>query len=173
MSENKQDKPQDHGRRDFLGTATCFVAGAGIAASSWPFINSMNPTADVLAKASTEVDLSDIPAGEEKTVLWQGKPVFILHRTADQISAMEASTGSQKDPEPDEKRVQKPEWLVVVGICTHLGCVPNRRKEGWLCPCHGSVYDNSGRILHGPAPRNLDLPPYEFVADTRIIIKKA
>ncbi len=163
----------DLGRRDFLSTATTLVAGAGLAAAAWPFISSMNPSSNVLARASTEVDLSNIAPGEVRTVAWQGKPVFVFHRTPEQIAAMAQSLGSDKDPEPDAERVQRPEWLVVIGLCTHLGCVPNRKPHGWDCPCHGSVYDNSGRILKGPAPRNLDLPPYEFLAADRLLIKKA
>ena len=156
-------------RRDFLGVVTTAVGAAGAAAACWPFVASMNPSSDVLAKATTEVDLSGIGAGEMHTVAWQGKPVFVLHRTPEQSGAMGQSNGG-KDPQDDAKRVQKPEWLVVVGLCTHLGCVPSREDDGWLCPCHGSKYDNSGRILHGPAPRNLDVPPYKFVEENKIVI---
>jgi len=173
MAGQKNNDHPDRERRNFLGTATKLVAGAGIAAASWPFISSMNPSTNILARASTEVDISGIAPGEVRTIEWQGKPVFVFHRTAEQISTMSASTGSSKDPAADEQRVLKPEWLVVVGICTHLGCVPTRKAHGWVCPCHGSVYDNSGRILKGPAPRNLDLPPYEFTAEDKIFIKKA
>jgi ubiquinol-cytochrome c reductase iron-sulfur subunit len=169
MADDKVDRVDDPARRDFLNTVTTVVAGAGVAAAAWPFIQSMNPTTDVLSKATTEVDLTPIAAGEMKTVAWQGKPVFILRRTSDQVAQMSASQGV-KDPQADKDRVKTPEWLVVVGLCTHLGCVPSRKDEGWFCPCHGSVYDNSGRILHGPAPRNLEVPPYEFVADNRIVI---
>ncbi len=172
MTDDVLKGPDDPGRRDFLEQATCALAGAGIAATAVPFISSMNPTTDVIAAASTEVDLSGIEPGMDRTVAWQGKPVFIVHRTPEQVAAMQASKGG-KDPEPDSERVVRPEWLVVVGICTHLGCVPGRKADGWLCPCHGSVYDNSGRILHGPAPRNLAVPPYEFESDDKILIKKA
>jgi ubiquinol-cytochrome c reductase iron-sulfur subunit len=169
-----EDDPTNPQRRDFLNTVTGLVAGAGVAAASWPFISSMNPSTDVLAKATTELDLSKIKKGEAKTIEWQGKPVFVLHRTDAQIDAMKTSEGG-KDPQADDNRIKKPEWLVVVGLCTHLGCVPTRHDEGWFCPCHGSVYDNSGRILKGPAPRNLDLPPYEFIGESKILIgnKKA
>jgi ubiquinol-cytochrome c reductase iron-sulfur subunit len=163
------DTINDPERRDFLGTVTAAVGAAGAAAACWPLISSMNPSTDVLSKSTTTVDLSTIPVGELHTVAWQGKPVFILHRTPKEISNMEASQGG-KEPEADQMRVQKPEWLVVIGICTHLGCVPNHNEEGWLCPCHGSVYDNSGRILHGPAPRNLDVPPYRFTGADKIVI---
>ncbi len=172
MSDDVIREPGDPGRRDFLEQATCALAGVGAAAAAWPFISSMNPTTDVVAAASTEVDVGAIPPGASRTVAWQGKPVFIVHRTPEQIEAMAASEGI-KDPQPDAERVVRPEWLVVVGICTHLGCVPGRRDDGWLCPCHGSVYDNSGRILRGPAPRNLEVPPYEFLAEDRILIKKS
>lgn len=166
------DNPQDQERRDFLTTATTVVAGAGVAAACWPFISSMNPSADVLSKATTEASLKGIRPGESKTIEWQGKPVFILRRTEKQIADMESSQGG-KDPQADADRVKNPDWLVVLGICTHLGCVPSRKKDGWFCPCHGSVYDNSGRILKGPAPRNLELPPYEFVTADKILIGKA
>jgi len=166
------DNPEDKNRRDFLTSATTVVAGAGVAAACWPFISSMNPSADVLSKATSEASLKGIRPGEAKTVEWQGKPVFILRRTEKQIAAMESNEGG-KDPQADADRVQNPDWLVVVGICTHLGCVPSRKKDGWFCPCHGSVYDNSGRILKGPAPTNLELPPYEFVSADKIIIGKA
>ncbi|MBY0577773.1 MAG: ubiquinol-cytochrome c reductase iron-sulfur subunit [Burkholderiales bacterium] len=172
MSEENIKDGADLSRRDFLGTVTAGVAAAGVAAACVPFVSSMNPSSDVLAKATTEIDISSIPPGEDRTVPWQGKPVFVVHRTAEQISAMRASRGG-KDPEEDGKRVKKPEWLVVVGICTHLGCVPNKSANGWLCPCHGSIYDNSGRIISGPAPRNLDLPPYHFVSENKILIGKA
>jgi ubiquinol-cytochrome c reductase iron-sulfur subunit len=160
------DNPQ---RRNFLGAVTTVVGVSGAAAASWPFINSMNPSLDVLANGTTEVDLSHIPPGGTHTVSWQGKPVFIVHRTPEEISKAQ-STLSLTDPEPDEKRVKDPQWLVVVGICTHLGCVPNRSPEGWLCACHGSQYDDSGRVTHGPAPKNLEVPPYKFVSANKIII---
>lgn len=170
MPEKEKD-PQNPERRDFLNKATGIIAGAGTAAACWPFIASMNPTTDVLSKSTTEVDLKSIRIGEAKTVEWQGKPVFILHRSEKQIEEVRESDGG-KDPEKDSARVEEPQWLIVVGICTHLGCVPGRKESGWLCPCHGSVYDNSGRILHGPAPRNLDVPPYQFLTENKIIIGK-
>ncbi|MBI1174229.1 MAG: ubiquinol-cytochrome c reductase iron-sulfur subunit [Sideroxydans sp.] len=164
------DNPE---RRNFLGKITTVAGVTGAAAACWPFVNSMNPSSDVLAKATTEVDLSNIPPGGEHSVAWQGKPVFVVHRTPEQIKNAESSNGSI-DPEADSKRVLKPEWLVVVGICTHLGCVPNRDPEGgWLCPCHGSMYDASGRVIRGPAPKNLEVPTYSFVSDNKILIGKA
>jgi len=160
------DNPE---RRDFLGMATATVGAAGVVAACWPLISSMNPSMDTLEKASTEIDLAGIAVGQMETVSWGGKPVFVLHRQPDQIAAMEHSAGGS-DPQPDNDRVKKPEWLVVVGVCTHMGCIPGRNQDGWLCPCHGSVYDNSGRILHGPAPKNLIVPPYKFVSDEKIVI---
>jgi len=172
MTDTTDDGPIDPERRGFLEKATGIVAGTGIAAASWPFIQSMNPSRDVASHATTDVSLAGIAPGEAKTVSWQGKPVFILHRTPQEIAAARASDGSDKDPAADATRVQKPQWLVVVGICTHLGCVPSRTQQGWFCPCHGSVYDNSGRILRGPAPRNLDVPPYHFAGTDDIVIGK-
>jgi ubiquinol-cytochrome c reductase iron-sulfur subunit len=163
---------KDGNRRDFLIKMTSVVGGAGVAATCVPFVASMNPSSDVLAKAETEVDLSGIPEGGVRTVAWQGKPVFIVHRTPEQIKSV-STTANALDPEPDEKRVQRPEWLVVVGVCTHMGCVPNKEGLGWTCHCHGSQYDDSGRVTRGPAPKNLEVPPYRFVAENKIVIGKA
>ncbi len=166
-------------RRDFLELVAWTTLGVGAAATLWPFIDSLNPAADTLALATTEVDLEPIEVGQRVTVVWRGKPVFISHRTPEEIEQARATPLEElKDPEPDEARAQRPEWLVVIGICTHLGCVPagNRAGEerggwgGWFCPCHGSHYDTAGRIRQGPAPRNLDLPPYTFVSDTVVRI---
>jgi ubiquinol-cytochrome c reductase iron-sulfur subunit len=168
----ESDALDDTGRRDFLVKVTSVVGGAGAAVACLPFVASMNPSSDVLAKATTEVDLSAIPEGGVHTIAWQGKPVFILHRTQEEIKAMEASDGGF-EPEPDKMRVIKPEWLVVVGICTHLGCVPNKEGPGWTCHCHGSQYDDSGRVVRGPAPHNLAVPPYRFIAADKIIIGEA
>lgn len=160
------------GRRDFLTQITVALGGVGVAATCVPFIASMNPSSDVLAKATTEVDLSEITLGAVRTVAWQGKPVFILRRTEEQIQAMAASNGGF-DPAADKDRVQRPEWLVVIGVCTHMGCVPNKEGPGWTCHCHGSQFDDSGRVLHGPAPKNLEVPPYRFVAASKIVIGEA
>jgi len=173
--------PRDEGetRRDFLLIATSAVAAVGAGLAAWPFIDSMNPAADTLALASTGVDLGPIQVGQRVTVVWRGKPVFIDHRPEKDIAAAEKVDLAQLvDPEPDSARAQKPEWLVVVGVCTHLGCIPLGQKTGeargpfggWFCPCHGSAYDTSGRIRQGPAPKNLVVPPYEFTADTIIKI---
>jgi len=159
-------------RRNFLGNATAGVAAVGVAATCWPFISSMNPSVDTLEKATTEVDLSAITLGQMQTVAWGGKPVFVVHRTPEQVASVKNSQGGH-DPQADSERTKQPEWLVVVGVCTHMGCIPSRNEDGWLCPCHGSVYDNSGRILHGPAPRNLLVPPYKFVSNEKIVIGEA
>ena len=166
-------------RRDFMAlTAGAFGAVGGTLAA-WPLINSLNPAKDTLALATVEVNISDIAEGTSKTVMWRGKPVFIRHRTKAEIDeALAVDVQSLPDKQTDEERVQKPEWLVTIGICTHLGCVPQGQKEtdnhgdydGWFCPCHGSHYDTSGRIRKGPAPKNLAVPPYEFVNDTTIKI---
>lgn len=162
----------DEGRRDFLEKGTTVFAAAGVAAACWPFIASMNPSRDVEAKAIATVDLSGLAAGKVETVEWQGKPVFVFHRTDEQIEDMH-STQTRLDPQADDKRVIKPEYLVVVGVCTHLGCIPNRNgAKGWLCPCHGSLYDNSGRVIQGPAPSNLAVPPYRYDGEMKIIIGK-
>jgi ubiquinol-cytochrome c reductase iron-sulfur subunit len=160
------------GRRDFLTQMAAVLGGAGVAATCVPFVASMNPSSDVLAKAETEVDLTGIAPGSVRTVAWQGKPVFILRRTPEQIKAAAASNGGT-DAQPDAQRVQNPEWLVVIGVCTHMGCVPNKEEPGWVCHCHGSQYDDSGRVVRGPAPKNLEVPPYTFVAENKILIGRA
>jgi ubiquinol-cytochrome c reductase iron-sulfur subunit len=161
-------------RRDFLYLATGAFAAIGAANIAWPLIHQMNPDASVKALASIEVDLSAIETGQSITVTWRGKPVFIRRRTGDEIAdARAVTTTDLPDPQNDIDRVQKDEWLVMVGICTHLGCVPLGQAgdfNGWFCPCHGSHYDTSGRIRKGPAPKNLEIPSYEFVGDSRIKI---
>lgn len=175
-SQAKSDEPT---RRDFLYLATSAVAGLGAVSFGWAFVDSMNPAADTLALASTEVDLSPIEVGQAITVMWRGKPVFIRRRSQAEIEqAKKDDTATLRDPQLDAERVQKPEWLVLVGICTHLGCVPQGQKsgdvkgdyKGWFCPCHGSHYDTSGRIRKGPAPTNLAVPDYTFLTDTTIKI---
>ncbi|WP_169543074.1 ubiquinol-cytochrome c reductase iron-sulfur subunit [Sneathiella aquimaris] len=161
-------------RRDFLYIAAGGVGAVGTALAIWPFVDQMNPSADVLALSSTEVDLGAIEEGAEITAVWQGKPVFIRHRTADEISAAESvDVASLPDPQADSDRIVKPEWLIMIGVCTHLGCVPLKESgdfDGWFCPCHGSHYDTSGRIRKGPAPANLAVPPYEFLDDNTVKI---
>jgi ubiquinol-cytochrome c reductase iron-sulfur subunit len=148
----------------------------GAISAAWPFVNSLNPAADVLALSSTEVDISSVPEGQLITVMWRGKPVFIRHRTQAEIQQARAvKTTDLPDPQSDKDRTKdgKEAWLIVIGVCTHLGCVPMGYKGdfgGWLCPCHGSHYDTSGRIRKGPAPLNLAVPPYQFLSDTLIRI---
>jgi len=137
-------------------------------------LKTISPSADVLALANVEVDLSTIAEGTSVTVKWRGKPLFIRHRTPQEIeAAVSAPLGELKDPEVDEKRAKKPEWLILLGICTHLGCVPLNNAgdyNGWFCPCHGSHYDTSGRIRKGPAPLNLEIPPYMYLEDTKVLV---
>lgn len=182
MAEATQSGPDaEEGveRRDFLNYLAVGVGAVGAGAFAWPVINSMNPSKDVLALASIEVDLSQIEVGSAIKVFWRGKPVFIRHRAAEEIAEAEAvdPTGLIH-PEADSDRVQKPEWLIMVGVCTHLGCIPTGTASGelkgeyggWFCPCHGSHYDTSGRIRKGPAPANLEVPTYEFLTDTTVKI---
>ena len=168
------DKSGKKDRRDFLFTASYTVGAIGIGATVWPFIDQMNPDSSVKALASTEVDLSLIQPGKAITVLWRGKPDFIKRRTSEEIAeAKKVNLEDLKHPEKDEDRVKKEEWLVMLGICTHLGCVPLKDKgdyKGWFCPCHGSHYDLSGRIRKGPAPTNMEIPKFEFVDNNTIKI---
>ena len=171
MSEKDKKDPN---RRDFIITATATVGAVGAGAAVWPLIDQMNPDASVKALASTEIDISNIQRGQSITVLWRGKPVFIKRRTDEEIQKARAVDLKElKHPEKDEERAKNPEWLVMLGICTHLGCVPLGDKgdyNGWFCPCHGSHYDTSGRIRKGPAPTNLEVPKYEFVNSNTIKI---
>lgn len=167
---------KDAKRRKLLTTTAYATAGIGAACAILPFIDSMNPSQDVQALASIEVDITNVKLGEEKKVMWRGKPIFIKRRTAEEIKAAQIVALSElKDPQSDADRVKpgKEEWLITIGICTHLGCVPiggQGEFKGWFCPCHGSQYDTSGRIRKGPAPKNLEVPPYEFVTNTMIKI---
>ena len=193
MASNPQDGPKDGQtvgqtevvatRRDFITVAALGWAGAGAGLSLWPFIQQMNPDASTQALASTEIDLGPIKEGQAVTVLWRGKPVFIRNRTKDEVAkALATPIADLPDriDAADTKRTKKGKenWLVLVGICTHLGCIPKGQGladargdyGGWLCPCHGSHYDTAGRIRKGPAPKNLEVPPYEFVTDTKIKI---
>ena len=169
----------DSNKRDFLYLTTTGLAVAGGLAAGWTLIDTMNPAKDVLALSTTEVDLSLIEKGKSLTVMWRGKPVFIRHRTTDEIAqAKSVNLDDLIHKVDDDTRVIKDEWLIVLGVCTHLGCVPLGQKTGdakgefggWFCPCHGSHYDTSGRIRKCPAPLNLDVPPYEFVSDEIIKI---
>ena len=178
QEQSLQTKEKDS-RRDFLYLSSMTIGGIGVAAFIWPFVKSMNPAEDTLALGSTEVDLSNILVGQSMTVKWRGRPVFIRRRTQEEINeANSVDITSLKDPIEDKDRVQQAEWLIMEGVCTHLGCVPLGQKmsdtkgeyNGWFCPCHGSHYDTSGRVRKGPAPDNLPIPPYKFLSDTKIII---
>ncbi|PPC85629.1 MAG: ubiquinol-cytochrome c reductase iron-sulfur subunit [Hyphomicrobium sp.] len=187
------DHVEDANRRDFLVIAGNAFAAVGAASLIWPFVQQMNPDASAKALATTEIDLAPVKEGQAITVMWRGKPVFIRNRTKDEIEAAAKVDPSElpdpearnaalpsNDPAVDANRVKAghENWLVMVGICTHLGCIPKGQTMsdvkgdfgGWFCPCHGSHYDTSGRIRKGPAPRNLDVPPYEFVSATKIKI---
>jgi ubiquinol-cytochrome c reductase iron-sulfur subunit len=175
MSE-KSPELKNESRRKLLTTTAYTAAGIGAACAILPFVDSMNPSKDVAALASVEVDLSNIKIGEEKKIMWRGKPVSIRRRSPEEIAEAKAVNISElRDPQQDSDRVKagKEEWLVTIEICTHLGCIPIMGQgdyKGWFCPCHGSQYDTSARIRKGPAPRNLEIPPYEFVSDTKIKI---
>jgi len=179
ISQSKESAVENKSRRDFIVVATYAMGAVGAGAFAWPLIDQMNPAADTLALASIEVDVSKIEEGQSITLKWRGKPVFIRHRTADEINrADEVQLSELRDPQTDADRAEKPEFLVLLGVCTHLGCVPLGQKvgevkgeyDGWFCPCHGSHYDTSGRIRKGPAPTNLEIPPYSFVSDQVIKI---
>tara|TARA_Y100001970_G_scaffold199443_1_gene242607 strand:- start:504 stop:1016 length:513 start_codon:yes stop_codon:yes gene_type:complete len=161
-------------RRDFLFTATYAVGAVGVVSAIWPLVDQMNPDSSVKALSTTEVDITNIDPGKTITVLWRGKPIFIRRRTKKEIEEASAvDMKDLKDPEKDSDRVKNPEWLVMVGVCTHLGCVPLNDKgefNAWFCPCHGTHYDTSGRVRKGPAPKNLEIPKYEFVDNNTIKI---
>ena len=167
-------------RRDFLYYMAASTGAVASAAAVWQLLDSMNPSADVTALSKVEIDLTDVALGARITVKWNGRPVFIDHRPERRIAAARADDDNPTliDPQTDAERAQRPEWLVQIGVCTHLGCIPLGQADsdprgewdGWFCPCHGSVYDSAGRIRRGPAPRNLDLPPYAFATDTLLRI---
>lgn len=174
MTDKKTPKSTvDHDKRDFLTSTTTAFGAAGAACACYPFIKSVGPSADVEAQKTIEVDLSNIAEGTTQKAIWRGKAIFIKHRTAAEIK--EAQLGDAKaiiDPETDAERVQRPEWLVTIAHCTHLGCVPidAGSADGWACPCHGSKFDGSGRVMKGPAPSNLPIPPYTFINNNTIKI---
>lgn len=170
------DIVKDEGKRDFIFLAAGAAGALGVASVVWPLVAQMGKAADTLALGSIEIDISKIPEGEQLRVLWRGAPVFVRHRTAAEIAEAQAGdTANLPDPATDESRLMpgpdgalKPQYLVQVGVCTHFGCVPVGEAgdyDGWYCPCHGSHYDVSGRIRKGPAPRNLAIPPYEYLSD--------
>jgi ubiquinol-cytochrome c reductase iron-sulfur subunit len=168
------------GRRDFLYIATGAVGAVGTGLALWPLVASLNPSADVRSFSSIEVDLAPIAPSQRITVKWRGSPLFISRRTPAEIAKSRADDDSPDliDPEKDESRAQRPEWLILIGVCTHLGCIPLGQKPddphgaygGWFCPCHGSVYDAAGRVRHGPAPRNLVVPAYRYLNETRVVV---
>jgi len=193
------NKKTETTRRDFMTIAAGSFAAVGGAAALWPFIDQMNPDASALSLATIEVDLSPISVGQSITVSWRGKPIFIRHRTAEEIEAAKAAKVDElPDPEArnDNLKADAPatdlnrvstghgeakkheNWMILIGICTHLGCIPKGQRigdakgefDGWFCPCHGSHYDTAGRIRKGPAPRNLEVPVYEFISDNKIKI---
>lgn len=166
-------------RRDFLYLSAAGLGVVGLGSAILTLIKSMNPAKDVRALASVEVNIASLQPGQTKIVMWRGKPVFINHRTPEQIKEVEAiPLATLVDPQTDKERFAKNQnYLVVIGVCTHLGCIPNARegmqaKEdggGWMCPCHGSLYDGSGRVTKGPAPTNLPVPEYTLSADNKTL----
>ncbi len=179
MTATIDDHQEGSTRRNFLYIGTGAFAAVGVGTVIWPFVDQMNPDASQKAMASIEVDISPVKEGQAITVLWRGKPVFIRHRAKAEIDeASKVDITGLRDPQQDSDRVKKPKWLIMVGVCTHLGCVPGGQKtgdvkgdyNGWFCPCHGSHYDTSGRIRKGPAPRNLPIPEYTFLSDTLVKI---
>lgn len=181
LSSHDDDNPLAS-RRDFLAIAGPAFAAVGGAIALWPFVSQMNPDAGALALSSTEVDLAPVKEGQAITVQWRGKPVFIRYRTKKEIEeARSVPARSLPDPEPDADRTKKgaEQWLVLVGVCTHLGCIPKGQSVGdvkgdyggWFCPCHGSHYDTSGRIRQGPAPKNLMVPQYAFTNEAKTKIR--
>ena len=193
MDSTVDDHSDDVTRRDFIYIATGAFVAIGAAGALWPAIDQMNPDASALSLASVDLDLAPIQPGQAVTVMWRGKPVFVRNRTPEEVQkAKVVPLDDLKDPDArvlgvtaelpatDENRTKpgKENWLIMIGICTHLGCIPKGQSPadekgpygGWFCPCHGSMYDTAGRIRQGPAPRNLDIPPYQFVADTKVKI---
>jgi ubiquinol-cytochrome c reductase iron-sulfur subunit len=175
----KMDAEDGTSRRDFLYLTAGAMGAVAAGSAAWPLVDSMNPAKDTLALATTEIDISKVEVGQAIVAVWRGAPVFIRRRTPEEIAKAEVDDAADlRDPQKDSARVQKTEWLIVKGVCTHLGCIPLGTKAGqprgdfggWFCPCHGSHYDTSGRIRKGPAPHNLTVPPYTFVTDTLVRI---
>jgi ubiquinol-cytochrome c reductase iron-sulfur subunit len=167
-------KTNKKSRRSFIHQTSGALGAIAVVSAGWPLVNQMNPSKDVEALSKVEVDLTNLDEGRSTTVMWRGKPLFIKHRTNKEIKeANEVNIDDLPDPQTDKERVKNPKYLVLVGVCTHLGCVPASDKgeyNGWFCPCHGSHYDTSGRIRKGPAPTNLEIPPYEFTNENTIIV---
>ena len=167
-------KTNKKSRRSFIHQTSGALGAIAVVSAGWPLVNQMNPSKDVEALSKVEVDLTNLDEGRSTTVMWRGKPLFIKHRTKKEIKeANEVNIDDLPDPQTDKERVKDPKYLVLVGVCTHLGCVPASDKgeyNGWFCPCHGSHYDTSGRIRKGPAPTNLEIPPYEFTNENTIIV---
>ena len=161
-------------RRSFIHQASGALGAVAVVSAGWPLVDQMNPSKDVEALSKVEIDLSKIAEGKSTTVMWRGKPLFIKHRTDEEIDeANNVNIDDLPDPQSDKERVKNPKYLVLVGVCTHLGCVPASDKgeyNGWFCPCHGSHYDTSGRIRKGPAPTNMSIPNYEFLENNIIKI---
>ncbi len=168
-------------RRDFINVAAVSVASIGAVALLYPLVNQMNPSADVLALAQIDVDISSIQAGQAIKTIWRKQPIFIRQLTPQEIQTANAvDVGSLRDPQSlaDRTKPGKPQWLITMGVCTHLGCVPLGAAEGesrgefggYFCPCHGSHYDTAARIRKGPAPLNLEVPEFEFLSDTAVRI---
>ena len=179
LHSDKHSETVDEGKRDFIYIATGAVAAAGAASLAWPLVAQMGKAADTLAAGSVEINVGNMIEGQQVKVLWRGVPVFVRYRTQAEIAAAEATDVSEcPDPESDADRLRadnkgnlRPEFLVMVGVCTHFGCIPVGEQgdfDGWYCPCHGSHYDTSGRIRKGPAPKNMTVPEYEYISDTVI-----
>ena len=172
MSNNNNKNKKS--RRNFIHQASGALGAVAAVSAGWPLIDQMNPSKDVEALSKIEIDLTTLAEGKSKTVMWRGKPLFIKHRTSEEIEdANKVNIDDLPDPQTDKERVKNPKYLVLVGVCTHLGCVPAADKgeyKGWFCPCHVSHYDTSGRIRKGPAPTNLEIPPYEFTNEKTILV---
>tara|TARA_B100000902_G_scaffold375729_1_gene406016 strand:+ start:3773 stop:4426 length:654 start_codon:yes stop_codon:yes gene_type:complete len=174
QKNGKHDSSENRGFTYLIMANNKFIYASALRITALKFISTMSASKDVLALASAEFDISNIEEGQTITVKWRGKPVFIRHRTQQEILCSESVLLEElRDPQSDSQRVDNPKWLVVMGICTHLGCVPIANSgdyDGWFCPCHGSHYDVSGRIRKGPAPLNLEIPPYKFNGINNLLI---
>ncbi len=170
----KIKKNKNKTRRNFIHQASGALGAVAVVSAGWPLVDQMNPSKDVEALSKVEIDLTSLTEGSSKTVMWRGKPLFIKHRTSAEIrEANKVDVSKLPHPETDNDRVKNPKYLVLIGVCTHLGCVPAAGKgeyNGWFCPCHGSHYDTSGRIRKGPAPTNLEIPPYQFTNKNTILV---